>query len=272
MTAERTPAAVLRVLRRLSASGSRLRRVGAGYRFVRDGKESAEPVAPAAVEELARRDLAIERDGEVVLTEAGMAFLRRALADAGEPYRAQHQDAETASVTDEGGTLRQVTVNRAESPLAALRHRRGRDGRPLIDVVQYAAGERLRADFERGRLTPRVTANWSAAVAAGRRDGGAGGMAELTAAALTARRRVERAIEALGPELAGPVLDACCFLKGLEEIERERKWPARSAKLVLRLGLGVLARHYGLAGKAHGNARSAGIVHWGTEDYRPSIE
>jgi hypothetical protein len=116
---------------------------------------------------------------------------------------------------------------------------------------------------------PRVTANWTASVAAGRRDG-AGGMAELTEAAIGARRRVEMALAAVGPEFAGILVDFCCFLKGLEEIERERTWPARSAKLVLRLGLSALARHYGLATSARGEGRGR-IVHWGAEDYRPSL-
>jgi len=65
-------------------------------------------------------------------------------------------------------------------------------------------------------------------------------------------------------------VDICCFLKGLETVERERQWPAHSAKLVLRLALVSLARHYGLAATTTGKP-SAGLRHWGDENYRPEI-
>ena len=143
-------------------------------------------------------------------------------------------------------------------------------GEPWLKPHAIEAAERLRRDFEVGRLQPRVTANWSASVSSGRRSDGAG-LADLTDMALAARLRFDRAMRAVGPELSGVLVDVCCFLKGLETVERERRWPARSAKLVLRIALEGLARHYGLTATATGRPASGKLRHWGTDDYRPEI-
>ena len=76
---------------------------------------------------------------------------------------------------------------------------------------------------------------------------------------------MRHALDAAGPEFSGLLVDVCCFLKGLEEVERERSWPPRSAKVVLQLGLGRLARHYGLQGEAHGKAKAA-VRTWLADD------
>jgi hypothetical protein len=185
------------------------------------------------------------------------------------PFRRQHGGILPARRVDESGTGR-TYVNEAESPLAWLARRKGPDGRPFISTLQLAAGERLRADFTRAGLTPRVTANWTAPVAQGRRAGGeeAAAFSDLV---IAAKERFTRTLDAVGPEFAGLLLDICCFLKGLEVIERERRWPPRAARIVLSLALDRLARHYGIELEARGPARSRPRA-WQAEGARPTID
>lgn len=216
-------------------SGASASLIAATLRALAGRNRPRRPPDPAVLAELASRGLIAESGAGSTVTAAGFAWLRRHLAG-DDAFGAQHQSRTEATIEHELLGRQKVTVNQDESPLAWLRRHKGRDGRPMVDAAEFTAGERLRSDYTRGQLMPRVTANWTASVAAGRRDG-AGGMAELTEAAIAARRRVEKALAAVGPEFSGILVDFCCFLKGLEEIERERTWPARSAKLVLRLAL-----------------------------------
>ena len=170
------------------------------------------------------------------------------------PFRAQHLSVAHARVETSDGPI-DVTIDESESPLGWLARRKGRNGQPLIEAVQFQAGERLRGDFTRANLTPSVTSSWDASRAGGRRGQSGGGT--FSDAVIAAREQVNRALEAVGPEFAGVLLDVCCFLKGLEDIERERRWPTRSARIVLQLGLDRLARHYGFAREARGRARAS---------------
>ncbi|MGN6548269.1 MAG: DUF6456 domain-containing protein [Pararhizobium sp.] len=198
------------------------------------------------------------------MTSAGRAWLKRALCSS-DPFSGQHSERERATV-EVDGAVTEVCLNAAESPLGPLLRIKDRSGRPFLSDEAFRAGERLRVDFERGQLQPRVTANWEASVASGGGRDGGNGIAELTDTALAARLRVERALAAVGPELSGVLVDACCFLKGLETIERERQWPVRSAKLMLKTALTALARHY--APPSRPAARSH---RWGAAGYRPEL-
>ena len=48
----------------------------------------------------------------------------------------------------------------------------------------------------------------------------------------------------LGPGMGDMCLRVCCFLEGIEMTERRLGWSARSGKIVLRLALQRLERHY----------------------------
>lgn len=162
----------------------------------------------------------------------------------------------------------------SECPVAWLSRRRDKDGEPLITPAQVSAAERLRADLYFAHMTPRVTTNWSAAAAGGGARRAAPGVGvELQDAVIGARKRVHRALAAVGPEFAGLLVDVCGHLKGLEIIERSQGWPQRSAKLLLRFALASLARHYGLEREsALAGDGPVRVRHWGGNGYRPSLD
>lgn len=147
----------------------------------------------------------------------------------------------------------------AESPLAWLATRRGRDGQPFLEAAEIQAGERLRLDLTRAGLLPRTTMDWSrlgTGASAGTRAA-----FSYSDALIAARQRVKAALVAVGPDFSGLLVDVCGFLKGLETVEHERQWPPRTAKVVLRLALRQLARHYGLQSRSHG-PRGAPMQSW----------
>ena len=168
-------------------------------------------------------------------------------------FRARHLALARRDIATKHGRA-QVVVDEQESPLAWLARRRGRNGRRLIETHQLQAGERLRADFTLAHLMPRTTSNWESPLVSGR---GLGDRAmNPSDSMIAARQRVHHALDAVGPEMSGLLVDVCCFLKRLEDVERERVWPLRSAKIVLQLALDRLARHYGYAVQAIGRAHS----------------
>jgi hypothetical protein len=132
---------------------------------------------------------------------------------------------------------RSVTVNLAESPLGWLK------ARGHVSERQFDAGERLRADWERAQLGPRVTMCWDAPPAA-RVARGAPAAADPVAAQISAKKRFEAAVEAVGPGLSDILWRIVCAGEGMRDAERALGWPARAGKLVLAMALDRLAEYY----------------------------
>ncbi len=134
--------------------------------------------------------------------------------------------------------MRHVTVHVGESPITWLA------ARGHLSAAQLAAGERLRADYERAGLAARVTMRWDAAAPAKTRGGSKAADASL--AQIDAHRRFRAALDAAGPGLADICWRVICAGEGIGCAEKGLGWPARSGKLVLGLALDRLARFYGV--------------------------
>jgi len=185
----------------------------------------------------------------------------------------EHHQLRTIGQTEIDGARRPLVVNDAESPLGWLKSRKDRNGRPLITDDQYQAGERLRADYWFAHLSQRVTSNWSGMAPSQRsRRAVPSNLALLRDEVIAVKERVRRALMAVGPEVSGALVDICCELKGLEDAEKENGWPQRAGKVVLQVALTRLARHYGLIADDTQRPAKRGLRHWGSEDYRPTID
>jgi hypothetical protein len=136
-----------------------------------------------------------------------------------------------------GRVVRSVTVNATESPLGWL------FARGLVTRRQYDAGERLRSDWERAQLAPRVTMAWDTAPVSRSRAGSAP-EPDLSGAQIDARRRFEAAVGSAGPGLADILWRIVCAGEGMRDAETALGWPARAGKLVLTFALDRVADYY----------------------------
>jgi len=186
------------------------------------------------------------------LTQAGRAALKRMVAlqaklsqnqgfnEAVTPFQEQHIEWGTRSVAD-GGKSRKLRVNLRESPVTMLARKKDKNGKPFLSHDLLQAGERLREDFELSQIGPRVSQNWDRFLIAS--DRGSFGSSEGGGSS-AAHTRLQKAFDALGPDLADIALRCCCFLEGLEAAEKRLGWSARSGKIVLRIALQRLRWHY----------------------------
>lgn len=251
-----------RVLRRLSESGTILAIAPEMERAVvmketADGSSARIAVLDREIAQIfaLKEWIACRRAGRVAtyaITQTGRAALKRLLAEAeGEapgmaeaasPFAAQHRDMADREIARPEGPGERMRVNVAESPVAMLARRKDGDGKPFLSADLIAAAERLREDFELAQMGPRVGQNWDRFLTGNDRGQfGGSGPAEGPRAA---RDRVAAALRDLGPGLGDVALRCCCFLEGLESTERRMGWSARSGKVVLRIALIRLKRHY----------------------------
>lgn len=178
------------------------------------------------------------------VTNSGRAALRRLTA---QDENAASGFADTRAVMGpddawdinaiEGEAGRSSRYQAFESPLVGLSRRRDRDGQPFLSRDLVVAGERLREDFELAKMGSQISADAATFMASVPASGNPKG-------ANDGHERVQAALRDLGPGLSDVTFHCCCLLEGLENTEKSMGWSARSGKIVLRIALHRLKRHY----------------------------
>ncbi|WP_417684703.1 DUF6456 domain-containing protein [Roseibium sp.] len=239
------------LLKALAVPGTMLMSITEGRRsdewyLVRGGKQLGRSVAADEVRDLLSSGRVRQQGDGLVLSGEGRLALRRLLS-AGEGFHDQHREVVARPFPADGaGEAVYSAVNLKESPLGWLASRKDRKGKALLDKAQVEAGERLRADYDFARLQPALAGGWRVEPNGAARGGGLCPATDLGDDVIAARQRVTRTLTEMEPVLASVVVDVCCHLKGLEKVEAERGWPARSGKVVLQIALSSLADRYGM--------------------------
>jgi hypothetical protein len=191
------------------------------------------------------------------ITQAGRDALKRLVAQAenrafgltGAP------DLVNSTTTRPAGPRMRRRAGVVDTPVLALARRRDAQGLAFLAPELVRVAERIQDDFELAHMEPQIAVNWDQIVAqqvlAPEVLGQNGDLSQINGVPL-ARYRVASALAHLGPGLGDVVLECCCRVQGLETAEKNLGWSARSGKIVLRIALQHLKRHYDSLGDGGG--------------------
>ena len=194
------------------------------------------------------------------ITKVGRSALKRMIAaqtdttgfaEAPSVFGEQHKDWGIRIIAGEDRTeTKPHKVNLSDSPITLLSRRKGKDGKAFLSAELVTAGERLREDFELSQMGQNITQNWDT-ILTGQIDGGQRDTGNPSSAS-SASERFKSAMKALGPGLSEIALYCCCMQQGMEIAEKRLGWSARSGKIVLRIALQRLRKHYNEVHGSHG--------------------
>ncbi|MEL7048392.1 MAG: DUF6456 domain-containing protein, partial [Pseudomonadota bacterium] len=199
------------------------------------------------------------------LSEGGRRHLKRLMSRGGgnddnvaQTVSTMGQVRSQTNAASRSGTVRQAAIGSADGSrkpqlvgagddcsLRRLQRLRQPNGQPLLSAGEYSAGERLHADFVAGQMDAKTTMSWGPTSGTAGKGSWHDHEMSVGERALAARERVRHALRAVGPDFSGALFDVCCLDVGITDVEARYDWPRRSGKVVMRLALRALGRHYG---------------------------
>ena len=201
------------------------------------------PHMPAQlVNELASNGIVAFNKNKCEATSLARNWLKRKML-ADQSFADQHRQ---ISVQTNG-----VRKNLAHGTLGTLTI--GKNGAPPFMLQHHVeAARRVEKLVELAQMRQRTTMSYDP-TRVGDTSGSSCVGPELGERAIDARNALNLCLGKLPSDCADVVLDVCGLQKGLQLVEQERRWPRRSAKMILRVGLEQVAAHFGLIASVTGS-------------------
>ncbi len=213
----------------------------------RDGDRRRRPrfAAPASLVQRLASEGAIAPTGEANayrLTAAGLSRLAR-YGQA--PFLNQHGPVAERVLIDDDGAETSLHGQDPAQAVARLARLKAADGALWLDQAELGAARRLALDAEAGSRGGMRLSRWAGDHGGGAVGGrGSSGVEAALTAGFEARRRMEKALSHLAAPLRAVTQAVCLEGVALDLLERRFAWPARSAKVALKLALSQLAAAY----------------------------
>lgn len=132
-------------------------------------------------------------------------------------------------------------------PAVATLARARKNETAFLASHQIEAALRIHRLFEKAQIRQNITMRYGPRISGLR--GNADSVSDM---AIDARNRLESLLTDLPRDCQSVLRDICGYDMGIQDVEQLHGWPRRSGKIVLRLGLDLIAARMGLSAMAHG--------------------
>jgi len=158
-------------------------------------------------------------------------------------YANQHRDLQIREVFNPDGLRRQVNIDKHMSVFRRLAIQKTANGQPFLMADEIEAGERFAGDYARSMMGSIATQNFDNVARDGKRMENT--VENISISALDSRRRLNEALEFVGPGLDRALTALCGREWSMGQLETAEGWPKSSSKTVLKLALARLSAYYG---------------------------
>lgn len=170
-------------------------------------------------------------------------ILTGASSHSNDTFSAQHRNMETQNMFHPDGIERLTRRNTRGRALNVLKRMKAAQGQAFLSADEVEAAERFMRDYHNSGLGRLGNQSYDRVFVDG--DNRKNTTEDIAIAQLDAKKKMNRALSALGPGLDKAVIAVCSDHGDLEALERKEGWAKNSGRTLVKLALARLSDFYG---------------------------